>query len=172
MKVEKLKLDECWNILRRKRLGRLACSLNDQPYIVPLNFVFDGKQHIYAFSTVGQKIKWMRENPLICLEIDDIENQDHWTSIIIFGRYEELPDTPEFQNIRIYAHELLSKYPMWWRPAFAAEKPRDETIEKPVYFRIFIEKITGQRTVTEKEEVYFEAANIVNSQKSRFWGLW
>ncbi len=172
MKVEELNFNESVEILNQKRMGRLACSLNNQPYIVPLNFVFDGKQHIYAFSTVGQKIKWMRENPLVCIEIDNIENQNDWTTIIIYGRYEELPDEPEFFESRTQAHELLSKYPMWWQPAFAAEDKHAESTEDPVYFRISIEKITGHRTVSEKPEVYFEADQTVNRQKSRVWGIW
>ena len=172
MKVEKLDFEKCLRILKKKRLGRLACSLENQPYIVPLNFVFDGKEYIYAFSTVGKKIDWMRENPLVCLEIDEIKNQSEWTTIIINGKFEELPDEPEFVNLRIHAHELLSKYPMWWQPAFDAEKQRERSTEKPVYFRIHIEKITGQRTVSEEPEVYFEAAKPANVQKSRLWGIW
>ena len=35
----------------------------DQPYIVPIYFSYDGK-HLYGVTTLGQKIEWMRSNPL------------------------------------------------------------------------------------------------------------
>jgi nitroimidazol reductase NimA-like FMN-containing flavoprotein (pyridoxamine 5'-phosphate oxidase superfamily) len=153
MKIEELTKENCIEFLKGQRVGRLACSNDNQPYIVPLFFVFDGIGHIYVFSTVGQKIKWMRENPQVCFEVEDIENQNNWTTIVIFGYFEELPDQPQFYESRRLAHKLLSKYPMWWQPAFAAEAKRAGTNKESVYFRIKIEKLTGNRTLIEEGEI-------------------
>jgi nitroimidazol reductase NimA-like FMN-containing flavoprotein (pyridoxamine 5'-phosphate oxidase superfamily) len=172
MKVEELKIIECWEVLGKTNTGRLACSLNDQPYIVPFNFAFDRRKYLYAFSTVGQKVRWMRKNPLVCVEIDDIKNQEDWTTLIVFGRYEELPDVPEFESQRIYAHELLSRRPMWWQPAYVAGTHREHSEEKPVYFRIFIEKITGHRAVSDTCETFIPAGQTVKMKGSWLRGLW
>ena len=49
-------VDECSGALKETRLGRLACAQDNQPYIVPINFAFDGT-YIYGFTTLGQKIE-------------------------------------------------------------------------------------------------------------------
>ncbi|MEP6849050.1 MAG: hypothetical protein ABI999_09350 [Acidobacteriota bacterium] len=62
----------------------------------------------------------MRENPLVCVEIGDAAvNQSNWTSLVIFGRYEELPNTFDLEAERKHAYDLLSSHPMWWQPAIA-----------------------------------------------------
>ena len=39
---------------------------------MPIYFAYhDG--YLYSFSTVGRKIEWMRGNPLVCLETDEVE---------------------------------------------------------------------------------------------------
>jgi nitroimidazol reductase NimA-like FMN-containing flavoprotein (pyridoxamine 5'-phosphate oxidase superfamily) len=37
----------------------------------------------------------MRTNPKVCLERDEVVSPYEWTSVVAFGEYEELPDTPE-----------------------------------------------------------------------------
>lgn len=172
MKIDELKIEECQKVLKREIFGRIACSLKDQPYVVPFNFAFDGKKYLYAFSTVGQKIEWMRENPRVCVEVEDIKNQNDWTTVLIFGRYEELPDTPEFESLRAYAYELLSRRLIWWQPAFVSGDLRDEIEVKPVYFRINIEKITGHRGYSESFESYIPAGQPAELKKDRSRGLW
>ena len=46
----------------------------------------------YVFSTFGQKVRWMRANPQVCVQTDQIENQGEWISVIVNGQYEELPE--------------------------------------------------------------------------------
>lgn len=150
--TKELNLDECRNFLRDSNFGRIACSNNNQPYIVPFNFAFDGDEYIYAFSTLGQKILWMRENPQVCVEVEDITSTDDWTILVIFGRYEELSNQSESKKEKNYAHELLSNHPKWWKPAYIAGAYRQEVVEKSVYFRIHIEKITGRRVFSGEVE--------------------
>jgi nitroimidazol reductase NimA-like FMN-containing flavoprotein (pyridoxamine 5'-phosphate oxidase superfamily) len=38
MRVLSISLNECGELLKRVSIGRLACSLNDQPYVVPVRF--------------------------------------------------------------------------------------------------------------------------------------
>lgn len=151
MFIKDLTTRECFEILTEKRVGRLACSHKNQPYVVPFHFAFDGGKYLYAFSTLGQKIRWMRENPLVCVEVDDIKNQFEWTSLVIFGRYEELADAPQFETARTHAYELLSRHPMWWHPACAARSNSTSTANsEPIYFRLFIDKVTGHRAVSDE----------------------
>lgn len=153
MIVKELTESECLAALTKSSLGRLATARDGQPYIVPFHFVFDGQSLLYAFSTLGQKIEWMRLNPLVCVEVEEAVDQFEWTSLIIFGRYEELPDTFEFAAERKHAHALISSYPMWWQPAIASGGLRSQmATETPIYFRIHIASITGRHAAATEPD--------------------
>jgi nitroimidazol reductase NimA-like FMN-containing flavoprotein (pyridoxamine 5'-phosphate oxidase superfamily) len=117
-----------------------------------MHFAFDGKQ-LYGFTTVGQKIEWMRSNPLVCFEVDEIIRDNQWMSIVVFGRYEELPDKSKFEQARICAHQFLQKRTMWWEPAYISQEHRDQPHSlTPIFFRIVIHKVTGHRATLSKNE--------------------
>jgi nitroimidazol reductase NimA-like FMN-containing flavoprotein (pyridoxamine 5'-phosphate oxidase superfamily) len=135
---------ECGEVLKRSDLGRLACAHNGQPYIVPIHFSFDAaRECLYALSTVGQKIDWMRENPKVCVEVEDIKDKDHWTTVLAFGRYQEMDDSPDDAAARRNAQELFEQRAEWWLPA-AAKLPSRERHAMVVY-RIQIDRMTGRR---------------------------
>src|SRR5262245_12017260 len=101
MQIRELSTGQCLELLKRSTLGHLGCVRDHQPYVVPIHFSFDADRNcLYGFSAVGQKIVWMRENPYVCVEVPDITDKNHWTTVLIFGRYEELQDTPEHAGAR------------------------------------------------------------------------
>lgn len=150
MFIHEMTVDECSDALKKACLGRLACAQDNQPYIVPINFAFDGT-YIYGFTTLGQKIEWTRLNPLVCFEVDEVVSHNEWMSIVVFGRYEELPDEPEYENERIRAHAFLQKRAMWWEPAYISHEHREQPHSlTPIFFRIHVERMTGHRATFDK----------------------
>lgn len=147
MVIQDLTRQASLELLARARLGRLACTQGAQPYVVPFYLAYHDNA-LYSFATVGQKIEWMRANPLVCVEVDEIVSQQEWVSVIVFGRYEELPDRPEWQDARALAHKLLQKFAMWWEPAYVESihesKPRPLV---PIFYRIRVDRISGHRAV-------------------------
>ena len=144
MLIHDLTRAECEDVLERESLGRLACSHDGQPYIVPIHFSYDpDRRCLYAFSTVGQKIAWMRENPRVCVELEDIADKNHWTTVIVFGRYEEISDGSEGPETRERIWKQFQQRPEWWFPA-AAKLSSGERHAMVVY-RIRIDRITGRR---------------------------
>lgn len=145
MLIQEMTQQERVDLLTRAHLGRLACSLGNQPYVVPCYFGYSDS-YLYSFSTAGQKIDWMRANPLVCVQADEIVSQEEWASVIVFGRYEELHDTPDYRRSRALAHDVLQKRGLWWEPGYAktlvhgTERPL-----VPVFYRIHINDITGHR---------------------------
>ena len=154
MFIHEMTVSECHQALERTHVGRLACARDNQPYVVPMNFASDGDYlYLYGFTTLGQKIEWMRSNPLVCFEIDDVVNHNRWMSVIVFGRYEELPDTQEFEIARQRAYSQLQKRVMWWEPAYISQEHRDEPHSlTPIFFRIQIERMTGHRANPDDSE--------------------
>jgi len=149
MLIQELTRQACLDLLARTRRGSLACTQGAQPYVVPVYFAYDNNS-LYSFATVGQKIEWMRANPLVCVEADEVVGPQQWMSVIIFGRYEELPDTPEWQCARALAYELLQQTAMWWEPAYAKTIHRGTRRPLvPVFYRIHAVQITGHRATPE-----------------------
>ena len=153
MVVQDLTRQESLALLARTRLGRLGCTQGSQPYVVPVYFAYEDNA-LYSFATLGQRIEWMRANPLVCIEVDEIVDQQQWESVIVFGRYEELPDTSEWQGARAVAYQLLQKSPMWWEPAYVQSihggTPRPLV---PIVYRIHIARITGHRATARARGV-------------------
>ena len=149
MLIQELTKQDNLNLLAHLHLGRLGCAQGPQPYVVPFYFAY-ADNHLYSFATVGQKIEWMRANPLVCVETDRIVNQEEWVSIIIFGRYEELPDTLKWKVERERAYTLLQQKANWWEPGYTktivhgSERPL-----VPVYFRIRIVEISGHHGASD-----------------------
>jgi uncharacterized protein len=139
---------ECTDLLERVSIGRLACSLDNQPYVVPVCFAYEANR-IYVFSTFGKKIKCMRQNPRVCLQADEIGSRSNWISVVVDGSYLELRE-PQYAAEQQHALELLGQYSQWWDTPLAQrrEQKSDQSIQT-VFFRIDIESVSGLRAVPE-----------------------
>lgn len=153
MMVQEMTSSECFALLRQSGFGRLGCARSDQPYVVPIYFAAD-KDHIYGFSMLGKKIQWMRGNPLVCVEVDEIIGPAQWCSVVAIGRYQELPDEFRWASVRNHAHSLLQERASWWDPAYAASMhPGKPHSAQPIFYRISIDEITGHRSEPDKHEL-------------------
>ena len=151
MVITQMTEEQCGTFLAHASLGRLGCSLDNQPYVVPIYFVYE-PHFVYVLSTFGQKTEWMRANLKVCLEVDEIANQSQWRSVIGNGRYQELPE-PQFTAEREHAKMLLGKRYRWWQNALAERQLRvgDHAIT-PLFFRIQIDSMTGLRAMGDSAE--------------------
>jgi nitroimidazol reductase NimA-like FMN-containing flavoprotein (pyridoxamine 5'-phosphate oxidase superfamily) len=84
------------------------------------------------------------------VQADEVVNSEHWTSVIVYGRFEELPDTPEWRTERSLAHGLLQSKAMWWEPGYVKTMLQGkERSLVPVFYRIHITEITGHRATPD-----------------------
>jgi len=145
MIIRKLTEEECHSFLKEIMFGRLGCVRDKQPYVVPIYFVSDG-QHLYGFTTPGQKIRWMRLDRLVCVEADNVVDHLNWTSVVVFGKYHEIRNKVSSTGLKEYALELLQRRTMWWQPASVpVAAPSDGAAITPIFYRISIDKVTGHR---------------------------
>lgn len=147
MLVRELTTPECHDVLKRASIARLACARDNQPYVVPVHVYFDG-DWLYSFAMLGQKIAWMRENPRVCVQVDEIVDRTQWATVIAFGTYEELLHMPSQETERQRARELFQSAPEWWQPA--ASTPRRE-VRMAMVYRIRIGSLTGRRAERQQE---------------------
>ena len=80
---------------------------------------------------------------LTVVAVDARADTHHWLSVIVFGRYEEIPDAPKYQHARMQALEALQKRTLWWEPACVPAEGREP--RPTVFYRIEIEQVTGRR---------------------------
>ena len=163
MVIQEMTEQECRAMLGGRRVARLACAKNDQPYIVPIHVDLDG-EFLYGFAVLGQKINWMRQNPLVCLEIDDLTTDWHWTSVVVFGHYEELPPTPAYESERSVAERLFQRHPAWWEPASIPVGTHEP--HTPIVFRIRIGRVTGRRATLSTLETAPVGDNASEARRS------
>jgi len=152
MAIKEMPENECRAFLSRTSFGRLGCSLDNQPYVVPINFAYEG-DYLYSFSTLGQKIEWMRSNPKVCVQVDEINSHSEWVSVIASGAYQELRE-PQFEIERAHARKLLDKPHRWWLNALAERQLRSgDDLIASLFFRIRIESLSGFDTVSRSESM-------------------
>ena len=82
---------EIEEFLRGQRIARLGCHSGGVTYVVPLIYAYaDGA--VVAVTTEGRKTAMLRENPRVCVEVDeyDSDGKGSWRSVIAHGTCEEL----------------------------------------------------------------------------------
>ena len=147
MQISALSTLECTKLLTASRVGRLACAKDGQPYIVPLHYAH-ADNHLYAFSMLGKKIDWMRANPLVSVQVSAHGTGQGWKSVIVTGRYEELPDRIGHEVQRDHAWLMLSKHADWWEPGALKPTTSSDAERLPhVFFRIFIAEVSGREAL-------------------------
>ena len=165
MVIQEMTGPECRAMLARTNVARLACARNNQPYIVPIHVDLDG-EFLYGYGTLGQKIEWMRQNPLVCLEIDELMTHGQWTSVVVFGQYEELPNTPEYAGSRGVAEGLFQRHPVWWEPASVPLAGHEQ--RSPIAFRIRIGRVSGRRAATDIVKTVHGRGNASETTRPRW----
>ena len=135
--IKQLNQDESRELLRKNRTARLGCIADGGPYVVPVNYIFDG-ECAYLHSLPGYKIQAMRVDPRVCLQVDEIGDELNWKSVQVFGRYEEITNRRERAEA---LNHLLARFsrltPVESIIAVDAGAPA------PVVFRIRADRITG-----------------------------
>jgi nitroimidazol reductase NimA-like FMN-containing flavoprotein (pyridoxamine 5'-phosphate oxidase superfamily) len=91
IEVREMSDKEIVELLSRVGYGHLACSRDDQPYLVPIHYAFK-EPNIYVYTTEGKKSEIIAENPRICLQVEDVQDNAQWKSVILNGEAERLTD--------------------------------------------------------------------------------
>ena len=128
---------EARDVIKAGKVGRLGCIDNEEPYVVPINYLVD-EDAIYSHSLPGKKIDAMRAHPRACLQVDRIDDDFHWRSAIAFGRFEEI-ERPN--DRRIFLGKLLSNFPKL--TPVESRIVQDAAAPDSIVFRIVIDRVTG-----------------------------
>jgi uncharacterized protein len=134
------------NLLSSQVIGRLACTDGKIPYVVPVTYIYDGKD-IYGQTREGMKLEILRKNPNVCFEVDIMMDMANWQSVIVRGEFEELKGD-EAKKARDSLFDRI--YPMMTSSTIHTHEHEvtgeidDTNRVKPVMYRITILEKTGR----------------------------
>lgn len=86
----RLTTEQCWDLLKRQEVGRLAYHEGTKVQIVPLNYAVDGRRVVFR-TTKGNKLANLQVNPDVALEVDEV-GTDSASSVVVRGRARLLGD--------------------------------------------------------------------------------
>jgi nitroimidazol reductase NimA-like FMN-containing flavoprotein (pyridoxamine 5'-phosphate oxidase superfamily) len=143
--ARRLTTAEAHQLLAEETVAHLGCVANNEPYVVPINYVFEDDA-IFSHSLPGLKIEALRIQPRLCLQVEQIKNNIKWRSAQVFGDFEEI-DSPEER--RYVLNKLSARFPL----LTPVESVRDSNDKDCIVFRVVIDRISG---ITEED---FEEAS-------------
>ena len=143
LEVNNMTHDEIDNLLDRVRYGHLGCSRNNHPYVVPIHFALD-EHTIYIFTTEGIKSEMIDTNPEVCLQVEEVVDDENWSSVVIVGDAEKLTTPQELDKalaaITAANPTLTPARNLRWVDAWVREQKDVEVV-----YRINRKTTTGRR---------------------------
>src|SRR3569832_759118 len=97
LKVKEMSRPEIAALLRRRKTGHLGCSRDGHPYVVPMNYAFDG-ECLFFFTTEGTKTEFIAANREVCFQVEEVTNESRWLSVMLFGRAERVTRPEETER--------------------------------------------------------------------------
>jgi nitroimidazol reductase NimA-like FMN-containing flavoprotein (pyridoxamine 5'-phosphate oxidase superfamily) len=143
IEVEELPENEIVELLARVGYGHLACCRGDRPYVVPVHYAYDDGM-IFIYTTEGKKFEIIKENPNVCLQVEAVVDNQHWTSVIVDGVAVQIKHGAEHDR----ALELIAARNPTLTPAVSVRWIDDwvrENIE--VVYRVTPTATSGRRSI-------------------------
>jgi nitroimidazol reductase NimA-like FMN-containing flavoprotein (pyridoxamine 5'-phosphate oxidase superfamily) len=129
--------NEAHKLIGAGKIGHLGCVVNGEPYVVPINYVFEDGS-IYSHSLPGLKIEAMRAQRRVCLQIEEIEDNFNWRSALVYGDFEEIRVPSERRSV---LGKLMAHFPLL--TPVESVMAQDASAPDTIVFRIVIDRITG-----------------------------
>lgn len=103
-----LSLIEMRDTLSSVYYGHLGFKHDDRMQILPITYAFH-EHAIYSFSFHGTKVDAMRAEPNVCFQVEQILSSDHWRSVMLWGKYEELSGEEAAEGMNLLLDRLYTE---------------------------------------------------------------
>lgn len=105
--IGKLSVEQIEEVLQSGLVGRIGCRDDNDVYIVPVNYVYDGK-NIIGHSLPGKKIQLMKKTPTVCFEVEELKSFTSWKTVIAHGVFQEITGEMERNNaMKLFVERTL-----------------------------------------------------------------
>jgi nitroimidazol reductase NimA-like FMN-containing flavoprotein (pyridoxamine 5'-phosphate oxidase superfamily) len=141
--IEEMSNGQIKELLKRIGYGHLGVTRGTHPYVVPIHFAYDDP-YIYIYTTEGKKTEIIRDNPEICLQVEDIRSDKDWESVIVTGEAARITGKEERERalefILAVNPTLTPAISIRWMDSWVRENVE-------VIYRIMPRMLTGRATI-------------------------
>lgn len=147
---------ECINILEDNYIGNLSYIYRGRPFIAPITYFYDKKNNvIIGYSAEGHKVRAMRKNANVCLNVSEIDSVNSWMSVLVQGEFQELKGSEAKAQLHIFSlgvKDLIIKNEHRELDFISEFSSKIYNDDLPVIFRIKIDELTGRLRMHKKLE--------------------
>ena len=162
-RLPEYKREDAWirSFLHGAKVGHIAYTWDNQPFLNPSTFWFDEENHqiIFHSNIAGRVRSSIEKNPKVCLEVSELgkllpsnvalEFSLQYRSVIVFGTARILTDPDESRRV---LYQLIHKY----FPAMTAGKEYREITDKELrstsVYAIRIESWSGKENWKDRAD--------------------
>jgi uncharacterized protein len=140
--------EEINTLLSEAPVGHLGLAYENQPYIVPLNYLYSDGALYFHCALNGRKIDYIKANSKACFQVGRYEglitsdsacsHNYQFSSVILEGTIEEVTDVEAKETA---LRGIVAKY---GDPALAEKPIPTKKIEGVSVYRIVVETISGK----------------------------
>lgn len=80
--VVELSPEQCWELLGRRSLGRLAYHVGDEVHITPVNYAVRDGQVLFR-TAAGNKLVAVVVNPDVAFEVEELDPENHRAASVV-----------------------------------------------------------------------------------------
>lgn len=161
-KREVTEMETICEFLKQSKIGYLGLSDQMQPYVVPLNFVWQNSSIYFHGANEGKKLRIMTANNQACFTVSEelgtiaspipAHTDTAYFSVMVFGSVEKVTDPKERVEIM---QAMLDKYvPGYFNNPLASahlEKYQSSLGSKTAVFKLKAKKITGKENKLDEK---------------------
>lgn len=155
--------DETWikEFLRTAKVGHVAHSRGEQPFVTPTNFWYDeaGQRILFHSNIAGRTRDNLENNPKVCMEASEygrflpantaLEFGVQYRSVMVFGTVHILEDAGEKTEA---LYQILKKYFPHMTPGVEYRPITDQELARTTVYAIQIESWSGKENWDEQAE--------------------
>jgi nitroimidazol reductase NimA-like FMN-containing flavoprotein (pyridoxamine 5'-phosphate oxidase superfamily) len=128
--------DEALDVIRSGKIGHLGFVADGELFVMPINYIFEDGS-IYSHSLPGLKIDAMRSHGRVCFQVEEIESNLNWRSVLIHGNFEELRVPSDRRKVLT---KLIARFPLL--TPVESLMAQDASAPDSIVFRIIVDRMT------------------------------
>jgi len=135
--MERMDDEEIEQFLSMQSMGVLGLPTEDEPYLLPMSYGFDGESRLYFFYLVGEesrKAELSEQAESASFLVYNAETAFHWRSVVLSGTLRELSEDE--------SADLTDAQTPTWRPKLIQAASESEQTR---FWKFSIEELTGIR---------------------------
>ena len=146
--IYNLKKHRCRELLNENYIGHLGYVFKNKPFVLPITYYYNMlKNTITCYSGEGHKIKALRTNNNVSLEVAEIDSVNKWQCVVVDGKYREFEGSTAKLNLHRFYEGVkgLIQKKEGKNPRFLSEFSSKIYKEgQPVVFEIAINEVSGR----------------------------